>query len=70
LIESERIDALAASARAIAGLRSDRPHLVRKDVPHLSESLLIGIEKGGFVESPGGADLNLIAQVVRGFSKS
>src|ERR1700736_2714771 len=41
LIESDRIDALAASARAIAGLRfgSSPPTFVRKDVPHLSESL-------------------------------
>jgi hypothetical protein len=45
------------------------PTFVRKDVPHLSESLLIGIEKAGFVESPGGADLNLIVRVVRSFSK-
>src|SRR5580692_11482961 len=41
LIESDRIDALAASARAIAGLRfgSYPPNVVRKDVPHLPESL-------------------------------
>src|SRR3984893_18464038 len=41
LIESDRIDALAASARAIAGLRFglSPPTFIREDVPHLSESL-------------------------------
>jgi hypothetical protein len=40
LIESDRIDALAASARAIEGLRfGSPPTFIRKDVPHLSESL-------------------------------
>jgi hypothetical protein len=33
------------------GLRSDSHHLHRKDVPHLSESVWIGIERWHFVES-------------------
>jgi hypothetical protein len=39
------------------------PHqtFIRKDVPHLSESPLIGIEKRGLVESPGGWDLKIVA---------
>ena len=53
LIESERADALAASARAMPGLRSDCPqHLPRKDVPHLSESLSLESNRRQFVESP------------------
>jgi hypothetical protein len=52
LIESERIDALAVSARAIlAPVRIVPAALDRKDVPHLSESPSIEIEKGRFVES-------------------
>src|SRR5256885_6150990 len=50
LIESEFTDALATSARAMPRLRSGPHHLHRKDVPHLSESLLIGIERWRFVE--------------------
>src|SRR5712691_8514026 len=52
LIESVLTDALATSARAMPRLRSGpHQHLHRKDVPHLSESLLIGIERWRFVES-------------------
>src|SRR3954467_10178927 len=52
LIESERIDARAVSARAIlAPARIAPAALDRKDVPHLSESPPIGIEKRRFVES-------------------
>src|SRR5262249_61831609 len=47
---SELTDALATSARAMPRLRSGPHHLHRKDVPHLSESLLIGIERWRFVE--------------------
>src|SRR5216684_5208826 len=43
-------DALPTSARAMPRLRSGPHHLHRKDVPHLSESLLIGIERWRFVE--------------------
>src|SRR5262245_37403151 len=49
-MESELTDALATSARAMPRLRSGPHHLHRKDVPHLSESLLIGIERWRFVE--------------------
>jgi hypothetical protein len=59
LIESELTDALATSARAIRRLRSDSCHPHRKDVPHLSESLLIGIERWQFVES----DVNELAKI-------
>ena len=41
---------LATAARAMPRLRSGPHHLHRKDVPHLSESLLIGIERWRFVE--------------------
>src|SRR5882757_2560759 len=50
LIESELTDALATSARAMPCLQFGSHHLHRKDVPHLSESLLIGIERWRFVE--------------------
>src|SRR6266567_9345049 len=49
-MESEPTDALAISARAMPRLRSGPHHLHRKDVPHLSESLFIGIERWRFVE--------------------
>jgi hypothetical protein len=41
-------------------LHSDSCHPVRKDVPHLSESLLIGIERWQFVES----DVNESAKIL------
>src|SRR5260370_22834089 len=53
LIESDRIDALAASARAIAGLRSERPHLRPEGCAASLRITFIGIEKRGLVESPG-----------------
>src|SRR6476646_8552604 len=50
VIESELTDARATSARAMPRLRSGPHHLHRKDVPHLSESIVIGIERWRFVE--------------------
>src|ERR1700746_3035533 len=50
-MESELTDALATSARAMPRLRSGPHHLHSKDVPHLSESVFIGIERWRFVES-------------------
>src|SRR5262245_66683085 len=49
-MESELTDALATSARAMPRLRSGPHHLHSKDVPHLSESVFIGIERWRFVE--------------------
>src|SRR4029079_11044096 len=55
LIESACADALATSARAIEGLRSEFPLSPsrRKDVPHrFPNHLSIGIDGHRFVESP------------------
>jgi hypothetical protein len=52
LMASLLTDALAVSTRAMHGPRSDHPaQTFRKDVPHLPESLCIGIEMREFVES-------------------
>src|SRR5450432_1876599 len=53
LIESDRIDALAASARAIAGLRFGSSPPIRPEGCAASPRItFIGIEKRGLVESP------------------
>jgi hypothetical protein len=54
-MESDRIDALAISARAIPGPRSERPQQpCRKDVPHLSESLSLESRTGDLSTGCGG----------------
>src|SRR5580700_1740002 len=61
LIESDRIDALAASARAIAGLRFGSSPPRPEGCAASLRITFIGIEKRGLVESPGVKDLDIVA---------
>src|SRR5882672_6609845 len=66
LIESELTDALAASARAMrASVRIVPTNVRSKDVPHRSESLLIGIERWQFVEYAVSKFLTLVTWSLR-----